>query len=251
MLTSDQQWLLRRLVQDSVLGVGRGQPKEFYALYTSRDVHITCVGSSDHLSCSRSDLDVLVRYKLIQPADYDRACFYVTNEGLNYAAKMDASPAIDEVFKNTISLVQQQFPDEYRVPIQLVESAAKKLLVAQDEHSLTEIGHMCRDAIQGFAQIFYSVHCPTDKQEVDLPKNKNLKRVRQVLSLWKEGLGDTKVDLLTALFDYYEQTSNLLQKVEHGSEQGRRQLTWDDTRLAVLSTYLIMSELLRAERLRK
>lgn len=250
MLTKDQQRLLRRLVEGSVLGGEQGQSKEFYALYTSREMYISFPESRDQFPCSRSDFDTLLYSKFVQAASYGDGVYQVTNQGLKHYATMSDAGALDELFETTVSIIQQRFPEEYRVPIELVESAAKKLLAAQDEHSLTEIGHMCRDAIQEFARTFYSIHCPVDDQR-DLAKSKNLMRVEYVLGLWKRELGDTRVELLTALYSYYKQVSDLLQKVEHGSEQGKRQLTWDDARLAVLGTYLVMSELTRAERLRR
>lgn len=133
--------------------------------------------------------------------------------------------------------MEERLPSEFGQASELMREAARRLMQAQDEHSWSEVGHKCREALQKFAQVLYAQHVPPSQQEV-IPRDKTVQRLKAVVRRFQGRVGDTTSQLLESLINYWGAVSDLVNKVEHRSQREDRPLTWDDSRRAVLYSYL-------------
>ncbi len=120
-------------------------------------------------------------------------------------------------------------------------SSAEDLLWRTDtQQQLTTIGHLCREALQGFVTTLVERYQPPD---VNTDKTKTVARLKTVLGFNAAQLGMTKKDLLEALLAYWGTVSDLIQRQEHGAYKEGEQLVWEDARRVVFQTMIIMFEI--------
>jgi hypothetical protein len=120
-----------------------------------------------------------------------------------------------------------------------LEAAESLLWHAETEESATTIGHLTREAMQLFATSLLVVHQPPTF-DPDPARTKN--RVRAVLDLYRDRIGEREDDLLGALLAYFAAANGMVQRQEHGSHTPGRQLTSEDSRRVVFYTYLAIVE---------
>jgi hypothetical protein len=128
--------------------------------------------------------------------------------------------------------------------------AARKLWGPEPEQDLTNIGHLCREAIQEFADELVARFAPAN---VSPEKSKDINRIAAVVAQRKESLGGTTTDhleatiaYLDALLDYWRKTSALTQRQEHGGQKEGVPVSWEDARRVVFQTANVMYEVFRA-----
>ncbi len=115
-------------------------------------------------------------------------------------------------------------------------SEAEALLWSADSASeLSTIGHKVREATHEFAIALVAEHRPPD---VDPDPTKVKNRIADVIFLERDQLGDTRTAFLTALFEYWKRSVDLIQRQEHG-----RDLLWSDARRVVFHTAVLMYEI--------
>ena len=120
-------------------------------------------------------------------------------------------------------------------------SSAEDLLWQTDtQQQLTTIGHLCREALQGFVTTLVERYQPPD---VNTDKTKTVARLKTVLGFNAAQLGATKKDFLEALLAYWGTVSDLIQRQEHGAYKDGEQLVWEDARRVVFQTMIIMFEI--------
>jgi hypothetical protein len=71
---------------------------------------------------------------------------------------------------------------------------------------------------------------------------KTVARIRAVLD---QLAGDAKKNFLKALLAYWGTASDLMQRQEHGAGKEREKLSWEDARIVVFQTMLVMYEIAR------
>jgi len=119
---------------------------------------------------------------------------------------------------------------------------AATLLRAKDAtDKVTDIGHHCREAIQEFAESLLK-RMRLEPEEQDKQKTKN--RIAQALTHAKdkEKFGKSTKDILDAMFTYWDTTSDLIVKQEHGATKEGEELGWEDARAVVFQTMIVMYE---------
>lgn len=120
-------------------------------------------------------------------------------------------------------------------------SSAEDLLWQTDTHQqLTTIGHLCREALQGFITTLVERYQPPD---VNTDKTKTVARLKTVFGFNSAQLGTTKKDFLEALLAYWGTVNDLIQRQEHGAYKDGEQLVWEDARRVVFQTMIIMFEI--------
>jgi hypothetical protein len=121
---------------------------------------------------------------------------------------------------------------------------AEELLWGADaDIQFTTIGHLCREAIQEFAdELVRSSGVVIDQ----VSKEKTVAKIKAVLSVRHATLGDSHAAFLDALLTYWGTVSDLIQRQEHGSSKVGAPLEWEDARRVVFQTLLVMYELSRS-----
>ncbi len=118
-------------------------------------------------------------------------------------------------------------------------SSAEDLLWQTDtQQQLTTIGHLCREALQGFATSLVELYQPPD---VNTDKTKTVARLKTVLGAAQ--LGIKKEGFLEALLAYWDTVNGLIQRQEHGAYKDGEQLVWEDARRVVFQSIIIMFEI--------
>ena len=68
-------------------------------------------------------------------------------------------------------------------------------------------------------------------------------RIRAVLKLRGDQLGETEKSFLDAILAYWGTVSDLVQRQEHGAQKEGETLVWEDGRRVVFQTALVMFEI--------
>lgn len=136
-------------------------------------------------------------------------------------------------------LAADHFQRVYGNAYQKWVSAEQMLWSSDSERQLTNIGHLCREALQEFAAALLHQYKPAD---VDQDKSHTVARIRTVLHLRSQHLGSAEKALLDALLVYWGTVSDLAQRQEHGGQKERLPLIWEDGRRLVFQTAVVMFE---------
>ncbi|HEX8102157.1 MAG TPA: hypothetical protein VF533_06085 [Solirubrobacteraceae bacterium] len=120
---------------------------------------------------------------------------------------------------------------------------AEQLLVSGRREDLTVVGHTAREAMQLFSSELISLHGPSDASP---DPSKTVQRVRSVISMHKEQLGETKEAVLTALVAYWGTVSDLAQRLEHAAQKEGQPVSREDARQLVHLTAQVVFEIDRS-----
>jgi len=155
---------------------------------------------------------------------------YETYEALQQRTS-DAATAVEEDERRYLDgeRFRERFPEAY----ERLTAAEQLLWQAKPEADLTTVGHKLREAIQQFATAMVEHYQPP---EVDADPAKTKNRLRAVLELHRERLGDRKSDLLAALVEYQDATNGVVQRLEHADQKPSDPASWEDARSAVFQT---------------
>jgi hypothetical protein len=175
---------------------------------------------------------------------YGRA-FEVMPEGFEYYREMKAVGAQHEHVERDIRdyVHGDAFGKKYGVAFSKWAEAERMLWATDSERQLTTIGHHCREAAQAFATALVSEFKPPD---VDADPAHTVARIKSVLAVHRENLGDAHTAYLAALLAYWGTVNDLIQRQEHAAQRESETLKWEDGRRVVFSTLLVMYELDRA-----
>ncbi len=169
--------------------------------------------------------------------------FDVTPLGLKYYEylKEQAGDALGRI-ESTINVhldshnFQLKYPEAYQK-----WSSAEGLLWSYDnKQPLTTIGHLCREAVQEFADTLVKIHKLPD---VSSDKMKTIVRIRAVLNHKSQQTGSTVKPFLEALLAYWGAVNELIQRQEHGGQKEGKSLRWEDARRVVFQTAIVMFEI--------
>jgi hypothetical protein len=175
--------------------------------------------------------------------------FEVTPRGYSYYAAMkqrssQPSNNVEETIRS--HLVSVEFQAAYSEAYRKWSDAEEKLWTSDSEDQLTTIGHLCRGALQEFADAL------AERQRLGLEfgdKARTVARIRAVLEQRKQGIGATEQAFLDALLVYWGTVSDLVQRQEHGGQREKGELMWEDARRVVFQSMIVMFGIDRAIRL--
>lgn len=140
----------------------------------------------------------------------------------------------------------QAFREKYPAAYQKWADAEAKLWASESVRELTTVGHLCREAMQDFADALLQRYQPPNVEEdAKKDKTKIIARVRAVLDLDQQRgqMGETVKPFLDALLTYWGTVSDLAQRQEHGAQKEGEPLVWEDARRLVFQTAVVMFEI--------
>lgn len=171
--------------------------------------------------------------------------FYVKPEGIHYYKELkqaDQPPqAIEKEVRRYLS--SDEFKNLYPIPFKKLTDAETLLWDSDSEDQFTTIGHLCREALQEFADALVQKYRPPN---VDPDKAHTVARIKSILELRSQNLGSTENEFLKSLIAYWGCVSDLVQRQEHGSQRDKDSLLWGDARRVVFQTFTVMYEIYRS-----
>jgi hypothetical protein len=173
--------------------------------------------------------------------------FYVTPAGFRYyeAEKATTKAPLRQMEQNVTKYLDATlFENQFRGAYAKWRRADELLWSADSATQLSTIGHLCREAMQDFADElinrFPQTAPPSDK-------TKTVARIRTVLHVVRS---ESVRAFLDALLAYWGTLSDLVQRQEHAGGREGEDLTWDDARRVVFHTAIVMYEIITAVRSR-
>ncbi len=169
--------------------------------------------------------------------------FDVTPSGFQYyeqLKKQAGEPTKREEQTVKSYLDAQHFREKYPAAYDKWASADAMLWQSDSEKQLTTLGHLCREAVQDFADVLIHEFM-LDKQYPQ--KSKEYSRVKAVLNKRKPSLGKTEILFLTALVAYWGTVLDIIQRQEHGAQREGQELVWEDGRRVVFNSMVVMYEI--------
>jgi hypothetical protein len=191
------------------------------------------------------DLETLEEEGLIRFSNRQRGFsqFTITPTGFKYYEylKTRSGEPIQRLESNIKQYLDAEtFQTQYPAAYQKWSEAEKLLWGADSEQQLTVIGHLCREAMQEFADILIKKYRPPN---TDTDKAHTVSRIRSTLEFRKKELGKRKHAFLEACLPYWGTVSDLVQRQEHGAQKEGESLIWEDGRRVVFQTMIVMFEI--------
>lgn len=245
LLEDEQKQLLTALVE-AARNVPSDQREPFLFTQTNEGQEIQHPGlAGECLEVYKGDIEILTNEGLLSLSLKERLTwmFDVSPRGFKYYEQMKQSVAQPlQRVENTIRdyLVADHFQQTYSVAYQKWSDAEKMLWTSDSERQYTTIGHLCREALQEFATVLVERYQPAG---VDGDKAHTVNRIKGVLNLRKEQLGETEKKFLDALLPFWGTVSDLVQRQEHGGQREGLPLVWEDGRRVVFQTIVVMFEI--------
>lgn len=194
-----------------------------------------------------SDLDELVSAGLVRRTRSTGSVrhFAITNKGWDHwealGAQKDSVARIEDNVRRLLDPAPTKGP--YAEAFRKWAAAEAMLWTAKEEPAhLTALAIVCRDTIQRFADAFAREQGHLSEE----PSAKTINRVTAAIDRLRGRVSKRQVKLLDALEAYWRAVDGLVQRQVHAAEKGGRPVEWEDARLVVTQTALIMFELIRA-----
>jgi hypothetical protein len=167
--------------------------------------------------------------------------FTITSEGFRAYEELrerdpDASAAIEQEVRRYLD---GSFQSRYPAAYERLAAAEQMLWQADPSSDFTTIGHKTREATQQFATALVDRYAPPG---VDPDPAKAKSRLRAVVDARRDALGTAKAELLTSLAEYHDGVNAVIQRQEHGDQKPGEPLTWEDARVAVFHTAILLHE---------
>ena len=193
------------------------------------------------------DIDILARIGFLLVSHHQPyQSFDITPEGYAYyqQLKHQSQRPVERISSEIKTYIDSDiFKRKYPIAYQKWIEAETMLWATDSEKQSTTIGHLCREAIQKYANVLVNQYKIT---EADVNKANVINRIRAVLDHQKSLLGKTEEPFLNALLNYWGTISDLIQRQEHGSQKEKAILIWEDSRRAIFQTLIVMYEIDRA-----
>ena len=194
------------------------------------------------------DIDTLAQLGFVRTAvrDQGHAMFDVSPHGYAYYALIkqrhgDPGHRLTEEIHRYLDTdtFKHKYPRAYER-----WARAEALLWSSDAATqMTTIGHLCREAVQELATALVDVYQP---QGVATDVKKTVARLKAVLNMHTNQMGETGQAFVEALVAYWGSVNDLIQRQEHGGQMEGEGLTWEDGRRLVFQTAIVMFEVDRA-----
>ncbi len=242
----EQEELLSNLVE-AYRNQERDKRAPFLQVFFSGEINATIKHAgfpSGHIKAYPGDLDTLARAGLIffHPSGSSVREFDISPEGFDFYAEIkdqESEPLRTVELTYIAYLESSHFRATYGKAYQKWRDAESLLWRSDSENQLTTIGHLCREAIQEFAD---SLVTRNNIQNVDPNKAHDIARIKAVIHLYQTRLGLAERAFLDAVLTYWGTISDLIQRQEHGGQKEGRALVWEDGRRVVFQTAIVMHE---------
>lgn len=246
-LESEQRELLATIVE-ACRNVPREKRQEFNVVRTDEGDFLLHPGLGETKGTYMGDVNVLAKEGLIDLTSASSSSYLFDVSPLGFDCyeylKQQAGEPIEQVQEELhLYIDTADFKNRYPVAHTNWQNAQQRLWSSESERELTTIGHSCREAMQGFADVLVKQH---DVRDVDADKAHTVKRIRTVLKQRESQLGQTHKALLEALLSYWGTVNDLVQRQEHGAQREGEPLKWEDARRVTFQTLIVMYEIDRA-----
>jgi hypothetical protein len=246
-LEPEQQELLAWMVE-----VHRELPREkrdaFLLLGTSGGDLLLHPDIRERPWVNRSDLDTLAERGLLRRGVASKGSprYDITPEGRRYYEELQrhrGQPV--EVIEGTVQrfLDGDRFRAVHPASYNRWREAEQKLWGADSAGEFTEIGHICREAMQRFATELVETHRPPD------PPADVAKTVARIEAVLRHAIGGDRLRAFLAALvalAHWGTLSDLVMRQEHGAQKDGEPLTPEDARRVVFQTAIAMFEISRA-----
>jgi len=242
-LENEQKELLSWMVgSENQLPAEQRGPFKLLEVYSTAYLYHTNITKQSPVR--KGDLDTLAEARLLRVGHTRRGgCTYeITPRGRLYYTEMmrrsgEPVQKIEQEIKRYLD--SESFRLRYEDAYKRWQEAEKDLWGAQTSGELTKIGHACREVMQAFAESAVQIVGVTSQPK---DPSKTITRIRAVLDKRPSG---AKREFLDALLVYWGTVSDLAQRQEHGAGKEGDELSWEDARLVVFQTMLVMYEIAR------
>jgi hypothetical protein len=245
LLEEEQEQLLQVLVEAS-RNVERAKRQQFMFVATFGGSSITHPGLPDgKVEAYKGDIETLAREGLsaLRYGSHGSLFFDVTPLGFRYYEEIKGrlnQPAerVETAVRQYLDSTrfQHRYPGAYR---KWTEAEAL-LWSSESESQFTTIGHLCREAVQEFAEALVQQQQVPD---ADPDKAHTVARIRSVLNSKKGQLGSREKPFLDALLTYWGTVGDLTQRQEHGGQKEGKPVVWEDARRVVFQCAVVMFEI--------
>lgn len=239
-LEPEQIDLLSRLV-DVLRSAPRSQRGRFLVSTDMNDMHV-CVwneGVSDvEIKALPVDLQALAAEGLISFCD--QHIFSVSPHGLHFYEehKLAQGRPVERVERTVRGYLEtDRLRSAYPTAYEKWQAAEAMLWADDSNRNLTTVGHLCREALQEFADVL-ARRLGLDQAHPE--KGKTINRITAAIE--KTVSSRTDRSLLEALVAYWRATNEVVQRQEHGAQDAAQQLSWQDARLSVFHSLFVMYE---------
>jgi len=245
LLEPEQEQLLMELVE-AERKVPREQRHHFMIARTVGPPGVTLIhqGWGAGRRVFEGDIDTLASLGLLAKASLGSHSdgFYVTPAGFNHYAQLrraQGQPTERVEAATRTYLDSTSFRQRYPAAYQKWTQAEEQLWGSDSATAFTTIGHLCREAMQEFADALVLRFKPAS---VDPDKAKTVSRIRSVLGSY--GQSSTRVRaFFDAMLVYWGTVNDLVQRQEHGALREGEPLTWLDARRVAFQTAIVMFEI--------
>lgn len=247
MLEPEQEQLLGMLVEASRRVAERSE-REFVLHLMDGGAAVSSVGlPPEGLPVEDYDISVLAEARLLRITNPGRSLitFRITPEGESHYVKLKTrrGEPVREVEQDARSYLDSEpFRTRYPAGYRSFAEAERLLWEPDSQKQLTAVGHHAREALQAFTTALVERHQPP---EFNPKPTFTLDRLSAVVQMHRPALGDRRTDFLDALFSYWREVVNLVQRQEHGGQREGEPLAWEDARRVVLHTAVVMIEVAR------
>lgn len=245
LLEEEQEQLLQALVEAS-RNVERTKRQEFMFVESFSGAVLSHPGLPDRkMSAYRGDIQALAQERLLalRYGSHGSIFFDVTPLGFKYydEVKRRFGQPVERIERAVRQYLdtdrfQRRYPEAYG---KWAEAEAL-LWSSESEGQFTTIGHLCREAMQEFAEALVQQHQVPD---ADPDKAHTIARVRSVVDSKKGQLGSREKPFLDALLTYWRTVGGLTQRQEHGGQKEGKPLVWEDARRVVFQCAVVMFEI--------
>jgi hypothetical protein len=248
LLESVQEELLIRLVEAAQSSPSDQRGKFTFSRSLAGDSLLHSGVRRDPRKIYYGDVEALLREELLALSYGSGASplFEITPLGFQHYEHLkrrlgDAVGRIEETVRRFLDA--PEFQRKYPTGYQKWSQAEELLWQTDTEQQSTTIGHLSREAIQGFSEALVDHHKPPGVTD---DKAKSVARVRAILEMRGQQLESTERRFLDALLAYWEAMNDLIQRQEQGALKKGEMLGWEDARRVVFHTAIVMFEIDKA-----
>jgi len=242
LLETEQEDLLSLLIE-AVRNTPRDKHRKFIVDQSHSGDSLIHPGLKNGANIYYGDVEELERQGLVAIGFSSTGSpnFDVTSQGYRYyehlkSKKGESIHRIETTIREHINSLE--FQNKYPEAFLKWSQAEESLWHTDTQKQLTTIGHLCREALQGFTNILVERHKPSD---VNPDITKTIQRLKTVLETVI--ISEKKKDLLIGLLTYWNAVNGIVQRQEHGAYKDGEQIIWEDARRVVFQTMIIMFEI--------
>ncbi|MDA3897837.1 MAG: hypothetical protein PF482_17025 [Desulfobacteraceae bacterium] len=247
-LELEQKELFIKLVEAS-RNVPREERQKFYlSRPIGKSAEILHKGfPNEKIDAFEGDIEILGDNKLLRVSGYQGVPeFNVTPIGYDYYEFLRTSysepiEGIESDVRNFLNM--DNFRKKYPKATQKWIDAESLLWKSETQPQYTTIGHLCREAVQEFADEIINVVKPPN---IKPDKTKTVARMKSVFEDKEHQIGTTLKPFLDALIAFWGTTIDIIQRQEHGGNKEGEKLVWEDARRVVFQTAIVMYEIEKA-----